>query len=481
MGYYPIKCVHCMRSVAMDERCVKMVPEEVKTFNSRLDGSQPIVVLNNNKKNKQIEYKSLRELRNSHVIEHEEIHPIKISGEYQNIEECRKDFVQSIDVKDLEIDGTKMSGTIRKFYCPYCHNEIISMAGKLPMYLISIMGPSSAGKTVYLTVLHKLLGGINYPLPQGHLSFDNFGEMSNEFRKFALALNRTGTLPSTTTENRKDPYLLRVNYIADDNSQEVNKQCLIGLIDMRGEMLHGDHDDDLMDFNLPQFKEANGFIMMVDPETLEGVYNHLPEQYFGGRSIEQLDETLGSMRQTIINCITAEMGCIEKPSVVALAKQDILCRNYQQLGIPLNQTVIAPNFRPVKGTNLKASYYEPMSKSTRACISHLSGSFTSFLETTFKEPYFVSLSALGSFVNISGNKLDNVAKIRPVRVEEPILKLLMDFNFLPKFCSDEYYADPQGVMNEWGKTFAENWAEKEAMDQPKKHLPKKNFWNKGKK
>ena len=57
----------------------------------------------------------------------------------------------------------------------------------------------------------------------------------------------------------------------------------------------------------------------------------------------------------------------------------------------------------------------------------------------------------------------------------------MDFNFLPKFCSDEYYADPQGVMNEWGKTFAENWAEKEAMDQPKKHLPKKNFWNKGKK
>lgn len=32
MGYYPIKCVHCMRSVAMDERCVKMVPEEVKTL-----------------------------------------------------------------------------------------------------------------------------------------------------------------------------------------------------------------------------------------------------------------------------------------------------------------------------------------------------------------------------------------------------------------------------------------------------------------
>ena len=160
---------------------------------------------------------------------------------------------------------------------------------------------------------------------------------------------------------------------------------------------------------------------------------------------------------------------------MAFSKQDIPGRKYHQIGIPLNQPVITPNIRPVKGTNLKASYYEPMSKSTRSCISYLSGSFTSFLETTFKEPYFVSLSALGSFVNISGNKLDNVAKIRPVRVEEPILKLLMDFNFLPKFCSDEYYADQQGVMNEWGKDFAENWVEKEAMDQPKKH-----FWNKGK-
>lgn len=472
MGYYPIKCVHCMRSVEMDERCVKLAPEEIRF------GTEPsdIDILEDNMTIKQIQYKSLRELRKSNVIVNEEIRPVKISGEYQNKEEYRKDFVQSVEVKDLEINGKKMSGTIRKFYCPYCNNEIIPMAGKLPMYLISILGPSSAGKTVYLTVLHKLLSGKNYPLPEGHLTFDNLGEMSKEFRKFASDLERTGTLPGTTAENRKDPYILRVNYIADENSQEVNKQCLLGLIDMRGEMLQGDHDEDLKDSNLPQFKEANGFIMMVDPETLEGVYNRLPEQYFGGRSIQQLDEILGSMKQTIIDCITADMGRIEKPSVVALAKQDILCRNYQQLGIPIEQPVIAPKFGPVRGTNLKKYYYDPMSQSTRNCISYLSGSFTSFLETTFKEPYFVSLSALGNIVNIRGNRLDNVAKVHPLRVEEPIIKLLMDFEFLPKFCSDEYYEAPQKVMNEWGRIYAENWVERAEPPEPKEH-----WWSRNKK
>lgn len=90
MGYYPIKCVHCMRSVAMDERCVKMVPEEVKTFNSRLDGSQPIVVLNNSKKNKQIEYKSLRELRKSHVSNMRKFIQLRFPGSIRTLKNVEK-------------------------------------------------------------------------------------------------------------------------------------------------------------------------------------------------------------------------------------------------------------------------------------------------------------------------------------------------------------------------------------------------------
>lgn len=462
MGYYPIKCIHCMRPLRMEERCVKLAPEEIKSFASRFGGSDNDEVeilddISRKKTDKKIIYKSLAQLRKENVIEKEEILAINISGEYQHIEECRKDFVQSVIVKDLEVNGKKMSGTIRKFYCPYCHNAIIPMAGKMPMYLVSLMGPSSAGKTVYLTILHMLLSGKNYRLPQGFLSFDNLGEMGKEFQNFAFDIRRKNELPSTTTENRKDPYLFRVNYVADPASAEPNKQCLLGLIDMRGEMLSGDHNDDLADYNVPQFKEANGFIMMVDPETLEGVYNRLPEQYFGGRKIEQLYGTINSMKEAIMECITAEMGRIQRPSVVALVKQDILFKNYAQLGIPLSQPVIAPNFHPVVGTYLGESYYGPMNRSTRECIRYLSGSFTTFLDSTFKNPYFVSVSALGNKVQIQGNRIDNFEKIQPLRVEEPLLKLLMDFNFIPPFYREEYFTNPMGVMDMWGKIYAENW------------------------
>lgn len=466
MGYYPIKCIHCMRSLRMEERCVKLDPEEIKSTvltdrTDNIDLTDDVEITERNSKfrgkhtNKKIVYKSLEQLRKENVIEKEEILSISPSGEFQDNEEYRKDFVQSIVVKDLDINGVKMSGLVRKFYCPHCHNEIIPLAGKMPMYLVSILGPSSAGKTVYLTILHMLLSGRVYPLPQGYLTFENLGAMGREFQNFALNIKRKNELPSTTQENRKDPYLMRVSYTAVANSVETNKQCLLGLIDMRGEMLQGDHNDDLTDYNVPQFKEANGFIMMVDPETLEGVYNRLPEQYFGGRKIEQLDMTIGSMKEAIMECITAEMGRIDRPSVVALAKEDILLKNYAQLGIPLSQPVIAPNFRPIPNTHLGKTYYEPMDRSTRECIQYLSGSFTKFLDDTFTKPYFVSLSALGNIVQISGNKIDNFEKIRPVRVEEPLLRLLMEFNFIPPFYREEYYENPMSVMEIWGKIYAE--------------------------
>ena len=467
MGYYPIKCIHCMRPLKMEDRCVKLAPEEIKSFDSGLDRAQEIDLNDDldirdrisGSRNKKILYKKLAELRAEGVIEKEEILPIKISGEFQNIEECRKDFVQSIIVRNLDVNGKKMSGKIRKFYCPYCHNAIIPMAGKLPMYLVSLLGPSSAGKTVYLTILHMLLSGQNYPLPQGYLSFDHMGEMGKEFQNFAFDIRGKNELPSTTQENRKDPYLLRVNYVADPASGEMSKQCILGLIDMRGEMLQGDHNDDLLDYNVPQFKEANGFIMMVDPETLEGVYTRLPEQYFGGRKVEQLYRTIDSMKEAIMECITAEMGKIKRPSVVALAKQDILLKNNAQLGIPLTQPVIAPGFRPVLGTHLGQRYYTPMSESTKACIAYLSGSFTTFLNATFDDPYYVSVSALGSRVQIRGNKIDSCEKISPVRVEEPLLRLLMEFNFIPPFYRDQYFDNPKGVMETWGKIYSENWTE----------------------
>ena len=161
------------------------------------------------------------------------------------------------------------------------------------------------------------------------------------------------------------------------------------------------------------------------------------------------------MKESIMDCITAELGRIQKPSVVSLVKQDILYKYHERLGIPVTQAAIAPGFRPVPGTFLGENYYEPMKKSTRACIQHLSGSFAFFLEETFENPHFVSLSALGSEVQIKGNRIDNYQRIKPVRVEEPLLWLLMAFDFVPPFYHEAYFRNPEQVVRVWVEHFAE--------------------------
>ena len=470
MSYYPIKCIQCLRSIREAERCVKLTKDEIKS--DQFDGirQSDSIQLNDGRKKSngkngfvlkekhiEIQYKSLAQLRKESVITNEEVYPVSISPEYAMDEECRAtDLVQAVEVKDLQIGEEKVSGIVRRFYCPYCHSQLIPQAGKMPIYLVSLMGPSSAGKTVYLTILHMLLSGGNIVLPQGYVHFETLGVTGKEYEQFASHIRRNNRLPATTQEDRKAPYLLQVDYTAIPGSAQSNKKCILGLIDMRGEMFNGEHNEDLSNINVPQFKESDGFIMMVDPETLEGVYNRLPEQYMN-RDINQLEEAISAMKTSILDCVTGDIGQIQKPSVVALTKTDLLYKNHQQLGIPLNQPVIAPAFRVSPNSNLAATYFDPMSQSTRECIQYLSRGLSNFLEQTFFMPYYISVSALGAGVKVSGDNLDNYQLIHPIRVDEPLIYLLMKLNFVPSFYRGEFFEVPQRVVNEWGENFAECW------------------------
>ena len=93
---------------------------------------------------------------------------------------------------------------------------------------------------------------------------------------------------------------------------------------------------------------------------------------------------------------------------------------------------------------------------------------SNFLDQTFFSPYYISVSALGAAVKVSGDNLDNFRLIHPIRVEEPLLYLLMRLNFVPPFFRGEFYDAPQRVVNEWGRNFAENWDE-QIPEPPKKH------------
>lgn len=478
MGHYPIKCIHCMRTIDPDERCIKVsrdgIIADVGSSESKSVETNEVFTLNENRAANDVRsrgavkpgfsgtggngaspFVSIRELREHGNIEYEEFFDGKLSAEYRDRPGCAGNMAQAVRVRDVGAGREKMSGMVRTFYCPHCHQKLIGQAGKKPMYLISILGPSSAGKTVYLTILHIALNGRNYYPPKGYLHFEAVGSTVSEYHQYATALNNTGALPATTTEGRKDPYLLEVNYVSDADSRRSDKSCVIGLTDMRGEMLGAGKNEELMQTNLPQFVEADGFIMMVDPEILEGFYKRLPQDHLN-RGYNELSLALSDMRRTINDCITSVIGAIQKPSVIALTKMDLLRRYRDMIGLSLSNCVIAPNFGPAGNTNLYRNYYLPMSRSTRQCVEMLSDSFSYYLSTVFERtPFYVSISALGDKVAVNGKTVDNPRNIAPVRIEDPILHLLMDLNFLPPFYRDLFYQFPEECMKVWKQRFAE--------------------------
>lgn len=42
------------------------------------------------------------------------------------------------------------------------------------------------------------------------------------------------------------------------------------------------------------------------------------------RDIDQLEEAISGMKTSILDCVTGDMGQIQRPSVVALTKTDLL-------------------------------------------------------------------------------------------------------------------------------------------------------------
>lgn len=485
MGHYPIKCVHCMQTIPMHERLLKLAPEEIASQSVNdvsddlgfMDDGMNTDLFSDDGLQSVVEFKTVAQIKRMAAAVTEIRKDVEISGEYVNSEEYREALISEVKVQELKIGSSTYSGTMSKFYCPHCHKLINSQAGKIPIYLISLMGPSSSGKTVYITMLHWMLAGKSYKVPYGMLHFEAIGINRSEFHGYVNDIRSYNKLPGTTQEGLKDPYLLHVTYMGN-HSEVTNKECLFGLVDMRGEMWNGENNEMLRKLHLPQFKAADGFLMMVDPLTLDGVFTKLSQQKMQGRTIENVSMNISTMNATILDIVRSEIGIIERPSTVVLTKSDILYNNASALGIGLGQPVIAPRFSPVVGSDFCDTYYNPLSRSTHDCIQYLSSGFADFLRQLFKQPYFTSVSALGNLVRIEGNLIDDWRRLNPVRVEEPIIYLLMQLNIIPPFHRHEYFYDAKAALNIWGKVYGLNW---EPLLMPGQKPPKQEPVKKDKK
>ena len=69
------------------------------------------------------------------------------------IEYNRQDFQRHGYVNAIRYQGQELTTRL----CPYCHMDLIQSAGKYDMYMVSVIGDTAVGKSIYLAVLQTMI------------------------------------------------------------------------------------------------------------------------------------------------------------------------------------------------------------------------------------------------------------------------------------------------------------------------------------
>lgn len=359
-------------------------------------------------------------------------------------------------------DGSRRRA--RRRYCPACHCELPSQSGAMPTYVVTVMGTSSSGKTVYLCALNWLLSHGNGRLPYGSsMSCVTANRSGNLISELSANLFENGTLPATTQILWTEPLVIQINYeIAGKR-----KKCLLTLSDMRGEDLTSKEGDRLL-VKSEFFSRADGFMVLISPLNIPGIasyFRNLQMRQEGNNGQGQQNvgaENSTTVHSALMNNINDYLlpyfdnGRITSPSVVMLSKCDLLKNHARMLNIPMWNAVVAAE-PPIKYTG---TYFANQYKGARTIVS-ADNQLQLFLQSSFSDPYYTSFSSLGQNAVVSVDQVNNKTVtnpnyLNPLRVMDPVIYLLIRFGFLPEFNKMEAGIDSDAgnrkMLTEWMET-----------------------------
>jgi len=482
MGYYPIKCIRCSH-ITTNEHVLFDIKHAIIDMTGELAGDSnkdfvveeaPVVV----KKAETSKKTSIWD--DDDEEEEEEVAATAESGSVvanlsnymvysdlqkfcasQGLEPCVPRW-QHVDVTpDFHTDdpddllvgvsfqkekGGQMYRSNRRF-CPTCHCELPAQSGSMPTYNITVMGTSSSGKTVYLSALNWLLSTSQGTLPyRSELTCVSANKANADFVGKSNVLFERGVLPGTTQIVLTEPLVVQMTFRIANKM----KKCLVSMADMRGEDLVAQDGENLIARG-GFFSRADAFMVLVSPLNMPYIHNILPHA--------EGDTPNSSVHQTLMSNISEYIlpffsnGAITVPSVVMMSKCDILMNHATRLQIPLSNAVVAAE-PPVKFTR---TYFMNQDKGTQT-IMRCDQALYSFLRNTFTHAYFTSFSSLGKNVMIEedeshNQRISNPNTIRPIRVIDPMIYILMALGFLPEFSRMEagpaFNQSNVEILNKW--------------------------------
>jgi hypothetical protein len=315
----------------------------------------------------------------------------------------------------------KYSIVTKKRLCPECHNELPVTAGKHPSNIVSIVGATSVGKSVYMTsLIHTLQHHTANNFNAACLPLDN--TISKRFRQsYEIPLFENGNLlQSTVKTSRQEPFIFQFVFKDEDQAP-----LTLVFFDVAGE---GMTDQEYIKLHASHIKNSAGILFLIDPMQIRTIREKLIYQMGEnpGEIVGQSDEP----REVVISLFADFIADQEKsktdiPTAVVLTKSDLLHALKDEDGeyIRMNSNVF---LNVTHRGCLNLAEYENIHGEVRRFLEKVDVPFVNAMDVYFKDTSYFAVSALGS------NPVDQQVHgiITPIRVDEPFIWLLYKLGFV---------------------------------------------------
>ncbi|MNO21475.1 hypothetical protein D3C76_112490 [compost metagenome] len=309
----------------------------------------------------------------------------------------------------------------RRRLCPHCHNELPVTAGKVPSNVISIIGASQVGKSVYMTsLIHTLQNTTADHFDAACMPLN--AEISRKFRTLyeEPLFERGDLLASTQKEKMQEPFIFQ--FVFRDESKP---PLTLVFFDVAGE---GMVDQDYLGLQGQHIKNSSGLLFMVDPLQIRSIREKIRINVGDtpGEWVSQYDEPRDVVLTMFGDFIAYEdKGKTDIPTAVVLTKSDMLHSLKDEDGEYIksnsnifNNVIHRKYFNKTEFTNIDGEI--------RRFIEKVDRPFKGTMDVYFKDTGYFAVSALGS--NPIDQKLQNV--VQPIRVDEPFIWLLYKLNYI---------------------------------------------------
>ncbi|SFL67318.1 hypothetical protein SAMN03159341_108162 [Paenibacillus sp. 1_12] len=397
--YYSIVCPHCFS---------KFEPEEVVFRASHVKEHDDDFMLQEDRK--LADWR--RKFNLSQVDMEAIIDPLTIPEE-------NKTYIQNVLVAITDRYGEET----RRRLCPNCHNELPISAGKVPSNIISIVGASQVGKSVYMTsLIHTLQNttASNFNAACMPLS----AEISRKFRQnyHEPIFERGSMLQSTNPNEQQEPFIFQFVF-----KDEREAPLTLVFFDVAGE---GMVERDYLDIYAAHVKNSSGILFLVDPLQIRSIRDkariHIGEGE--GEFANRYDEPREVVISLFENFIAHQHNSkTDIPTAIVLTKSDMLTHLMEE-----DSEYIKPNsnvFRNVvhKGF-LNRTEFENINGEISRFIEKVDRPFKDAVDVYFKNTAYFAVSALGA--NPVKSQLAGV--INPIRVDEPFIWLLYQLDYVAR-------------------------------------------------